>query len=90
MENFIKGRLYKSKEIGQSLLGITILPEYRVSGCSMNEILNDARRQADILTHSVKADKIKSAIAKLKDLMTKEDKREAVIQECADLGIDIY
>jgi len=76
--------------LGQELLGITILPEYRVSGCSMKEVLNDARRQAAILTHSVKADKIKSAIAKLKDLMTKEDKREAVMLECADLGIDIY
>jgi len=80
---------YQAYILGQEVLGIKVLPEFTVSGCTKEEIIGDAKRQIGILTHSEKAKKIQGAIAKLQEFITKEDKKAAVMAEIEALGLDL-
>jgi len=75
--------------LGQKILNIKTLPAFTASGCTMEEIVEDVKRQIGILTHSETADKIKASIVKLQEIMTKEDRRAAVMAEVAALGLPV-
>ena len=75
--------------IGQGILELESVPEFKISGCSYDEILNDIQKQINILTYSEKVKELESLKNEWKEFITKEDKKQALIAKMAKAGIEI-
>jgi len=75
--------------IGQGILELESVPEFKISGCSYDEILNDIQKQINILTYSEKFKELESLKNEWKEFITKEDKKQALIAKMAKAGIEI-
>lgn len=75
--------------LGQSLINLESIPEFKISGCSYEEILTDIQKQVNILTYSEKVKELESLKNEWKEFITKEDKKQALIAKMAKAGFDI-
>jgi hypothetical protein len=75
--------------IGQGLLQLESIPEFKISGCSYDEIVNDIQKQVNILTYSEKVKELEALKNEWKEFITKEDKKQALIAKMAKAGFEI-
>jgi len=75
--------------IGQGLLELETIPEFKVSGCSYDEIMTDIQKQINILTYSEKVKELEGLKNEWKEFITKEDKKQALLAKMQKAGFEM-
>jgi hypothetical protein len=75
--------------IGQGILELESVPEFKVSSCSYEEIMTDIQKQINILTYSEKVKELETLKNEWKEFITKEDKKQALLAKMQKAGFEI-
>ena len=88
----LAGLVTKEKEnyvLGQQILGLETVPEFKINGCTGDEIIHDIQKQVSILTYGEQVKKLNELKKQWQEFITKEDKKQALIEEMSRLGFEV-
>ncbi len=74
---------------GQQALGLTSVPEFKMSDCTLEDILMDIKLAINIVTHKDRKAELEDLIKVFGDLVTKDEKRKSAMKKAASLGFDL-